>query len=215
MTTRNILKAAAFACACMLPLTVAAHADDNSFDIGAAPATATAAATPDYDNEVTVGIDGVTKRSAVFGRYNGETESGAGLTGSADLNARGAWNGSDADYFHFDANDVNIGQGHVGPEASANAKLGEQGKWGMNFGYDAMTYTATDHFTTVFNKDGTWGSAFAAAVAANAGVPTVALGSTNEMTGTVGTRRDKGILGGNYKLGKWLLSSSFSEEHKE
>ncbi len=41
------------------------------------------------------------------------------------------------------------------------------------------------------------------------------LASKNELTSTVGTRRDKGTIGGNYELGDWTLGAVVSHEHKD
>jgi MtrB/PioB family decaheme-associated outer membrane protein len=216
-----------------------AHAEDSGFDLSAEPAPVVSAPVS-FDNEVTVGVDAVTQKSAAFGRYNGLNDSGFGTMGSLNLNNRDAWDSGKTDYFHFDAYNVDFGRGTFAPESSANLKVGEQGTWGMNFGYDAMTYTASDHFTTILDSSGrlvpgmvnaltsngafinnanlsgnTAANFYSTTGKTNAAFAGPALGSTNEVVDNIGTRRDKGTVGGNYLFRNWLLTSSFSDEHKE
>ncbi len=259
MTTYNSLKAALLAGVCMLPLSAVAQADDD-FSVGtAAPAAKAPNAASGFQNEVSVGVGGVSTKSAVFGRYNGLTDSGVGAGASANVNSRDAWDSGNTHYFNFTADNVYVGNGHTAPEAAANVKVGEQGRWGVNALYDAMTYTATNNFTTILTTSGALVPGMSAALANNGaymnnaatvtpfyaltaakavsgavttanvasaktqttggplgfGFPGPVLGSLNEVTDTIGTRRDKLGAGGNYQIGPWLITAALSNEHKE
>ena len=72
MTTQQTLRAAALAGVCLLPLISVAQAQD--FDVSSGPAKPVTNALSSPDNEVTVGGAAVTKKSPVFGRYNGMTD---------------------------------------------------------------------------------------------------------------------------------------------
>ncbi len=252
MRTHYTLKAAALAGVCMLPLIAVANAQDaDGFDVSTAAPKAVSNNLQAPDNEVTLGVGGVTTKNAVFGRYNGLTNSGVGGWGDFNLNARDAWDSGKTHYFSFTgdnlyfgnaANNPSIGGvGAIAPEASLNMKVGDQGKWGVNAFYNAMTYTWSTNFTTILYQAGNLNPGLQAAfirngayltnatslgsfynppnargmistTAANTGP---ALGSANEYIDTVGTRRDLFGVSGNYRLGDWLFTSTVSDEHKE
>ncbi|MDE1985732.1 MAG: MtrB/PioB family decaheme-associated outer membrane protein [Alphaproteobacteria bacterium] len=245
MNTIQTLRAAALASACLLPLTVTAQAQDsNAFDVSDAPATpqATVVQNPSSSiGEVTIGVGGVSDPSAAFGRYNGMPNSGIGVLGSWNLGTRDAWDSGGTHYFTFTGDNVNIGFGKFAPEASIDIKTGEQGKWSVSASYDAMTYAATDNFTTILDKEGNLAPGYSAALAANgaylnnsptstsfygsyrtrsgitssSGTHVGDYGPATELTYQIGTRRDKGTVSGSYDLGFWKLSASASREHKE
>jgi len=243
------LKVAALASACcMLPFaaTQAQAQDNGGFEISAAPAQQAQqpAATPGgLTGSVTIGIAGVSGADdhGYFGRYNGMKDSGAGFIGSFDLQSRDAWDSGGNHYFSFTGDNIDFGLGYMAPEANLELKTGHQGEWGIDATYDAMTYTATDHFTTILDRDGNLSagymtdiagggaflvnsptsSSFYGAYRTRGGVTSSAgnhvgtYGPANELAYQIGTRRDKGAIEGHYEIGDWLLSAVVSHEHKQ
>ncbi len=243
MSKLQILKVAALAGVCALQAIVGARAQDNGgFDVSdVTPATSVAAPLPSL-GQFTFGLDGVTDSSAVFGRYNGMPESGIGVLAGWEVGKRDAWDSGTTRYYDFSGYDVNVGNGGgIAPEATINLSLGDQGTWEAFATYDAMTYTASDRFTTILDKEGNLSPGFLTAIG-NAGAfldnspfstsyygpyslyngVMAALGDhvpdygpDNELTYKIGTRRDKGTVGASYFLDSWQLSAAVSHEHKE
>src|ERR1019366_3591978 len=152
MSSLKTLRIAALVSVSMLQLAIVAHAQNNS---GSAASTvpATDATLPSL-GEITFGGMGVTDSSAAYGRYNGMPNSGAGLIGGWNLHTRDIWDSGGTNYMSFTGDNVNVGLGEIAPEASINLKIGQQGLWGVSASYDAMTYTASNNFTTILNPDG-------------------------------------------------------------
>ncbi|MDE2074503.1 MAG: MtrB/PioB family outer membrane beta-barrel protein, partial [Alphaproteobacteria bacterium] len=174
------------------------------------------------------------------GRYNGMKDSGAGFVGSFDLQSRDPWDSGGNHYFSFTGDNIDFGFGYMAPEANLELKTGHQGEWGIDATYDAMTYTATDHFTTILDKEGNlsagymsdiaYGGAFLnnsptsssfygayrtrSGITSSAGNHVGDYGPANELIEKIGTRRDKGAIEGHYEIGDWLLSAAVSHEHK-
>jgi MtrB/PioB family decaheme-associated outer membrane protein len=237
------LRTAALATACaLLPIVGAQAQADNSFDVGAAPATTTEKSEALSVNEITLGIGAVTPSSPVFGRYNGMPSSGAGFMGGWNIQRRDAWDSGTTKFLSFTANDMNFGFGRIAPEASLNFKYGEQGKWSVFADYDATTYVANDHFMSILDKNGELSPGYQALLTAaglyftNAATPpppAAKFGSFNasthlatsnpvtvygpgaQLTNTIGTRRDKGTVGASDEFGDWIVSAVYSHEHKD
>src|ERR1019366_2702097 len=175
-----------------------------------------------------------------YGRYNVMPNSGAGLIGGWNLHTRDIWDSGGTNYMSFTGDNVNVGLGEIAPEASINLKIGQQGLWGVSASYDAMTYTASNNFTTILNPNGTLSSGYQnALIGANmyftntatnpsslfgsfsssthlaTANPITPLGPSNEVIDKIGTRRDKGSLDANYEIGDWVITSGISDEHKE
>lgn len=228
MSSLSIVKIAAFASVSMLPLMSVARAQD------AAPTTP-----PVSLGEVTLGMTGVTQGDANFGRYNGMPNAGAAVTGSFNLHSRDAWDSGGTNYWNFTGDNLSAGLGEIAPEASATYKIGQQGTWGVVASYDAMTYTASNNFTTILNPNGTLVTGFQNAltganlfftntptspstvfgaysssthIASANGLAT--FGTANEVSDRIGTRRDKGSLLGTYDIGDWVITTGVSDEHK-
>ena len=248
MTKLQALKVAALASACyMLPFaaTQAQAQDNGGFEISSTPAQQTqqsAAPTGGLTGEVTIGIGGVSGADdhGYFGRYNGMKDSGVGFVGSFNLQSRDPWDSGGNHYFSFTGDDVNFGFGYMAPETNLELKTGHQGEWGIDATYDAMTYTATDHFTTILDKDGNLSAGYMSDIAyagaflldsptsssfygayrtrggitSSAGNHVGTYGPGNELIYQVGTRRDKGAIEGHYEIGDWLLNAAISHEHK-
>jgi len=229
MTSLSTFRIAAFASVSMLTLIAVAQAQD------AAPAAPSVSL-----GEITLGVNGVTESSAAFGRYNGMPNAGAGITGSINLHSRDAWDSGGTNYWNFTGDNLNVGLGEIAPEASLNFKTGQQGIWGISASYDAMTYTASNTFTTILNPNGTLVSGYQnALIGANmyftntatnpstlfgafnssthlaTANPITSFGLGNEVVDHIGTRRDKGSLDGSYDLGDWVITTGISDEHKE
>jgi len=245
MANRQTLRVAALASVCiLLPITVAQAQDKGGFDVSDTPATTEAPVPQSLATsiaEITFGGGGVSQSSAAFGRYNGMPNSGVGALGGWNVQNRDASDSGAAHYFSFAGDNVDFGFGKIAPEASINLKTGEQGKWGISASYDAMTYTASDNFTTILSKDGTLAPGYEAALVANGaylnnsptsssfydsygtrgGVTSAAgdhvgdYGPSNELVYKIGTRRDKGSLGASYQSDSWQFTAGISHEHKE
>lgn len=238
MSKLAILRTSALTGVCILGLISGAQSQDNS-----STASAEAQATPAPSaslGEVTLGVAGVTDSSAAYGRYNGMPRSGGGALGSWNLGSRDPWNSGGTRYYSFTGDNVNFGFGEIGPEATINFKTGDQGVWGISATYDAMTYAASDHFTTILQQNGslvpgyqagltaanmyftnapanpsTLFSAFSSSTHQATANPITNLGPSNEVVDNIGTRRDKGTVDASYELGDWLITSSISHEHKQ
>jgi len=192
-------------------------------------------------NQITLGVGGVTQSSAVFGRYNGMPSAGAGFVGAVNLQRRDIWDGDSTHFLSLTANDLNFGFGRIGPEASVDFKIGEQGKWSLFADYDATTYTANASFQALLDKNGNLapnyqavltaaglyfnGTATAPASTAGFGSfnasthvatanPTTVYGPGNQLSLGIGTRRDKGTVGVSVDISDWVLSAVYSHEHK-
>lgn len=160
MTAQRAIKAALLAGVCLLPFTAGAWADDN-FDIGATPAGATAAAPLPPANDVSVGVGGVVgvnnrnEATVPFGRYNGVTDSGPGFVSNLNLNNRDAWDSGGTYFSSGYIHDLDYGFGRLlAPETSAGYAVGQQGQWSLNAFYDAMTYEASQNFTSILTPSG-------------------------------------------------------------
>ncbi len=276
MSKLQMLRMVSLAGVCSLSLSAIANAQDTGgYDVSNNTATTPAAPTQDQSaslGEFTFGLDGVTENSAAWGRYNGMPDSGVGTVGSWDVAKRDAWDSGSTRYYNFTGYDVNFGNGGgFAPEGTIDLNIGDQGRWGAFATYDAMTYSASNKFTTILDKSGdldagylgaltalgTSGpfiglnyvsatpptyygtfrqrvyplfTVYAAGVGATPGYPLgpglvypanvtsnydIFLGSLNELTYKIGTRRDKGTVGGKYEIGDWTLGAVVSHEHKE
>ncbi len=238
------LKIAALTGVCVFALAAVAQAQNDGrrpiSDASAKPADAPAITVPTFLGEVTFGLDAVTNTSAIYGRYNGMPNAGLGVISGWNLQNRDPWDSGNTKYFNFTGTGVNFGQGKIAPEANISAKVGEQGTWSISASYDAMTYVASDSFTTILDQNGNLSPAYQKALqGANmyfASVPTLpatlfgafnattglatanpitTFGTNNEIVLDVGTRRDKGTIEGVYQIDHWALTTGVSHEHKQ
>ena len=93
-------------------------------------------------------------------------KAGAGEIGGWTITHRDASDSGKTNYLTFTGDQVNFGFGRIAPEASINLKVGSQGHWWASAGYSAETYTASDHFNTVLNRDGALDAGYLAAITA-------------------------------------------------
>jgi MtrB/PioB family decaheme-associated outer membrane protein len=164
MTKLQKLSVAALAASVsMLPLFAVAQAQDAGAPEAAAPQQPMGPLT----GEVTVGVGGLTGTNSDFAKYNGEEHAGVAVLGGWNVRDRDAWDSGGNRYFNFTGDNVNFGFGTYAPEAAVNLKLGQQGHWGLNATYDAMTYDASDHFTSILTPSGALVPGFLNALAAN------------------------------------------------
>jgi len=211
MTIKTTIKAALFASVCLAPL--AAVAQD--LDLDAAPAPKAAA--PVYDNEFDMGLRvNSAGRNGEFGKYNGQTE--AGVTGTAGWSLRGRDDGKSGStrYFNFTGKDIDYkNPGNYMPEAAVDFKIGDQGSWGVNVNYNAITFTQSDNFMTANDKYGNLVNGLSSLVGANTTYSQSSSTIAKYMnTDTVGTRRDIGGLGAKARFQDWTFSTTFQHEHK-
>ena len=247
MTILKASKVVALASVCVvLPIAAAQAQDNGNFDISDVPPAETQTPVPQSlatsIAEVTLGAGGVSQSSTTYGRYNGMPDSGIGVVSGWNLQNRDAWDSGGTHHYSFTGDNINFGFGEIAPEASVNLKIGDQGQWGISASYDAMTYTATDHFTTILDKKGNLAPGYEAALAVNGAYlnnsPTSSsfysdygpdpngimiasgnhvgdYGPNNELIYKIGTRRDKASVAGDYELGSWKFTADISREHKE
>ena len=218
------LRAALAASVCLLPLQAFAQSD-NSSGVGATPA-ATTPVTPPLTNWITIGGQYDSGRSYYLGRFSGAVNPGFYGLGDLHYGYRDPWDSGGTTYFEM--NGGNLGMW----DRSFDAKVGQQGTWGLNFYYQGIPYYATNSFQSVYQGNGNL-------------VPGVAPGSlhetfpppplvpkigssssvwlpraTNSPAGSMwnynlSTRRDIFGGGGKYQWGDWTITAGWRHEHKE
>ena len=225
MNIRNSLRITLLSGVCLLPLAAyAADADDSSgFDVteGAAAqgASQPSAGNPGeqeiYDNSVDIGLREQSKASAAFGRYNGSYNGGVDAVGDFRFQKREDWKSGDTYYYDLKGRDLSFGARDnfdIAPNSSVDLRVGNQGIWGVTMGWSASTYTQSDNFHTLFDKNGHTVAGFAPA---KYSMTSADAGLAYQVVDSVGTRRDKGTLGINYVFGDWTVTGGYSHEHKE
>ena len=233
MSRLGKIRIALLASVWLFPLITSAEAQDNQ------PANSAGAPLGVLYGDVTVGIGGVTQSSAAYGRYNGMPKAGAGVLGSFELHDAQPWDSGGTRYLNTSGDNLNFGFGEIGPEATVNVETGDQGSWRVSATYDAMTYTASENFTTILDREGnlspgyqnaliganmyftnvpanpsTLFGAFSASTHLATANPITNFGTNNELFLDIGTRRDKGTLDGSVQLGNWTLGTVVSHENK-
>lgn len=193
----------AFATAGLFLLPFAAAAED-SFELTDAPPKATD--TPVYRNEITAGTMWQSNPSAYFGRYTGMQDHGWYAIGGINLHYGDAWDSGDTGY--ADLVGTNLGL----DSRSIAGRFGQQGTWGITFGYDEIPYYQSNSFHTVFTP-GT--GALIGGVA-----PGSVSNTTTQLTGRlqitdVDLLRSIYTVGGKYQVGDWTVSVGIRHEHKD
>jgi len=204
MNTRYTLRAVALASVCLAPL--AANAQESDFDVGSTAAVAPAAPAI-YDNEAELGIRTQSQTSGVFGRYNGQVSAGAFVFGNFKLQSRDDWKSGNTQYFSLVGKNLDFGDGNnaIGPESSLAFKIGNQGKWGVKVGYDAISWAQSTQFSSPFDRK----DALPSAVAANANI------NANLTPMFMGLRRDIGTVSGQFIENDLTFTGAIRHEHKE
>ena len=245
MITRNALRAIALASSCLAPMAALAQSP------AASPAPAISIGGTPFSGELGFGVAGVFGQNAgQAGRYNGFNTTGVDVLGNFDLSGGDPWNSGGTRYYEFFGDNLvyqsgnNFGNGvgvdnnfssdisnRLFNEGSVGFKAGDQGTWGVNGYYNAITYTGNpiESFYTINGSQGflnpglrTFGGA-ASPTTATAGVLTntpaitgAQLAATNAFLPVqTGTRRD--IVGGDFKYiwNNWTVTGAFRHEHKE
>ncbi|HUB16668.1 MAG TPA: OmpA family protein [Acetobacteraceae bacterium] len=206
-----------------------------------------------FTGEVGFGVLGQFGRNPdEFGRYNGFNTNGVDVIGNFDLTGRQPWYSSSTRYYEFWGDNLvyqtgdklggGIGPGglsagngfdssisnHLFNEGSVGFRVGDQGTWGVEGYYNAITYTG-NVIDSIYNVNGNtaflnpglfpYGGALSQ-TAATPGAHTSYSNAGLVGTGAVlpvqtGTRRD--IVGGNFKYiwNDWTITGAFQHEHKE
>jgi MtrB/PioB family decaheme-associated outer membrane protein len=149
MTFARSLKAALLSSVCLLPLQALAQSSDNPFDVGDKPpeaAGAGPAAQP--PNWISVGGQYDSGRANYLNRFNGAT--GQGFYGLGDFHLGGgdAWDSGGTHYWSMDGKDLGL------DSRSFNAKIGQQGTWGLQFSYQGIPYYSSTGFNSVWTGNG-------------------------------------------------------------
>ena len=216
MTKYSTLRAIALSSVCLLPLAMAAADEDAD----------------QTKNELTVGGGYQSSNSPFFGRYTGEAKSGARADLDFVLKDGDAWNSGQSSYWSVTGTNLLYGRDHsVGPESSIDARLGEQGHWGVYAGYDAISYIGNSIYSPYYSTGAispglrAYGGAPSMTSAAGAYTTITALGSPTSYSAAgfangllpidTGTRRDIFKTGAKYYWDNWLITSDISLEHKE
>ena len=244
MMQKLTLYAAALTTVCLLPLT--AMAQDDGFDISAAPSQPQAAATSPATQplgEFTFGAQWVGgTNTGLYGRYNGFTEQGFDVLFGFKVQKRDAWDSGDT--FYYDVSGINLNfqtgdrlakgfsdstysdrtSNKLGPTAELGVAFGEQGRWGVTAGYDAISYTGNiiDSIYTVTGTEGVLNNGLAPSGGASNSPPTAGpVTSFNTTTLSpaekpfqTGTRRDILTFGGKYIVDDWTFTVGIRHDHK-
>ena len=199
---------------------------------------------PILDKEVSIGLlYSSGHNTGQYGRYNGLTTNGFDITLGFDIKQRDAWNSGGTSYFEFsgdnlvlqtgsklakgfkDSSYMSDTSGRFGPEAEFDLRFGEQGSWGIEANYSAITYTGNI-------IDSLWTINGAIGKTNNGLLPYGGASNTPLTKGTVtsftvagltpyfdqfqtGTRRDKVEVSGKVELDTWTLSTKIAHEHKQ
>lgn len=170
MSKLRLLTIALLASASFLPSVALAQSKDQGFDVSETPATETQQGSPMSKatslNQIDLGVGYVSQSSSVFGRYNGMPYWGETFLGGWSVQRRDASDSGGVNYMSFTGERIDTGRLTL-PEATIQLKAGQQGRWWVQGDYDAMTYTATDHFTTLLDEAGHLSPAYVALLTAN------------------------------------------------
>ena len=216
---------------CLLPL--AAFADD--FDVSDAPVEAAAAAPS--QNWVTIGGQYSSGRSDYLNRFSGTEAPGWNAIGGFNYVSRDAWDSGKTFYFNVTGDNLGLS------DRSVAIRVGEQGTWGLTFGYDGIYYGGGHNYQSVFQTNGNLipsispGSVGIVYSSTPTFTPTGVLGGTTwpghgatvvnslwlpQTASPVPTQaydlnlqRDIFTFGGKYQYGDWLITSGWRHEHKQ
>ena len=233
MTRMLSYKAALAASVCLLPLQAFAQSD-TGFDVGATPAAT--AAPPVTNNWITLGGQYNSSGSTYLGRFSGAVSPGFYGLGDFHYLYRDPWDSGGTNYFSMDGANMGL------PDRSFNAKVGQQGTWGLSFSYDGIPYYATNQFKSIWQSNGVLvpgvapgsiglGSGVAFRNIAGA-VPALGYPYTGTVAGpsiwqpvltkslglynyNIGTQRDVFTGSGKYQWDDWTITASMRHEHKE
>jgi MtrB/PioB family decaheme-associated outer membrane protein len=138
------LKTALAAGVCLIPLQAYAQSSPDVID---KPPEAAAGA-PASNNWILLGGQYDSGRSDYLGRFSGAVDPGFYGIGDFHYGVRDAWDSGGTHYFEMQGNDLGLSS------RSFNAKVGQQGTWGLTFSYDGIPYYAQDNFHTIWGANG-------------------------------------------------------------
>ena len=222
MKRMSSLKAALAASVCLLPLQALAQSDDG-FDIGEKPAAAAAPATPS-NNWVSLGAQYNSGGSDYINRFTGAVHPGFYGLGDFHYGQRDAWDSGGTHYLEL--NGANLGM----DDRSFDAKIGQQGNWGLDFSYEGIPYYAQDKFQSIYSSNGNLVSGVAPGSLAlvyspflpakgslnSLWLPTYAKNPANLLNSqNLSMQRDIFKGDGKYQWGDWTISGGWRHEHKE
>jgi MtrB/PioB family decaheme-associated outer membrane protein len=145
MTRLSSLRIAPALFACLLPLQALAQSD--SFTLGETPEGG-APPPPPPTNWITLGSQYNSAGGYYLGQYSGAVHPGFYGLGDFHVGQRDPWDSSGT--FYWSADGANLGL----PERSFNARIGEQGTWGLTFYYQGIPYYETPYFQSVYQTNG-------------------------------------------------------------
>ena len=251
----RIAFALALATSCLTPVAAMAQDTGSQQPEGtAAQATEPVAAAPETaapdkpeaptNNEITLGTQWVRgSNTGLFGRYNGQTFKGVDLIAGFRFTGRDPGDSGNTFYYDVRAVDLLLQTGrtlrdhfgdhalrhdinaNLGPESSIDLRIGNQGIWGLDAGYNAITYTG-NIINSIYTVNGTTGvlnnGLLAYGGATNSPLVrgpvrsfTTATLSPAERLFATGTRRDIFHLDGKYQTGHWTIAAGVRHEHKD
>lgn len=222
MTRTSSLRAALFASVCLLPLQVLAQTQGSSANATGTPVTTT---DEPSGNWITIGGQYNSNGSDYLNRFNGNTHPGFYGLGDFHVGQHDAWDSGGT--FYWDAQGDNLGF----DDRSFDARIGQQGVWGLSFSYDGIPYEAESNVPSVWQRSG----ATVPGVAPGS-IPLVypktpfvpGVGSVNslwlpvpdaKLAGQlydydIGTQRDIFTGEGHWQWGNWLVTGTIRHDHK-
>jgi MtrB/PioB family decaheme-associated outer membrane protein len=222
MTRMFSLRAALFASVCLLPLQVLAQTQGSS-----ANATGTPVTTSDQPagNWITIGGQYNSNGSDYLNRFNGNTHPGFYGLGDFHVGQHDAWDSGGTFYWDAEGNDLGF------DDRRFDARIGQQGVWGLTFSYDGIPYEGQVNVPSVWQRSG----ATVPGVAPGS-IPLVypktpfvrGVGSVNslwlpvpdaalagQLYGyNIGTQRDIFAGTGRWQWGNWLITGAIRHDHK-
>lgn len=223
MKIARSLKATLTASVCLVSLQ--AYAQTYGSPTGEKPASE-AGAQPASPNWIMLGGQYNSNRSYYLGRFSGTVDPGFYGLGAFHYGQRDPWDSGGTNYFEMDGADLGLSS------RSFEAKMGQQGTWGLGFSYDGIPYNASNNFQSVWTKYGTTvpgvppGSLSANYPPSALILPGVGsvnslwlMQATNSPAGklynyNIGTQRDVFKGTGKWQWNDWTITGAFRHEHK-
>jgi MtrB/PioB family decaheme-associated outer membrane protein len=240
MTRISSFTVAVAASVCLLPLSALAQTPPAPPLLAqgppAPPVTSTfpTAAEPS-GNWVSIGSQYNSDRSYYLGRYSGAVGPGFYGLGDFHLGQRDPWDSGGT--FYSEANGANLGF----YDRSFDAKVGQQGTWGLGFSYQGIPYYATDNFHSIWTNNGALAPGLGPSSAtllplnnfpstpllpsqpplpglppvASVWVPTPSSKAATSLFGyNLSTQRNIFAGTGKWEWGDWTITGSISHDHK-
>jgi MtrB/PioB family decaheme-associated outer membrane protein len=216
MTRMLSYKAALAASVCLLPLQAFAQSD-TGFDVGETPAAT--AAPPVTNNWVTLGGQYNSGGSAYLGRFTGAVNPGFYGLGDFHYLYRDPWDSGGTNYFSMDGANMGL------PDRSFNAKIGQQGTWGLSFDYQGVPYFASPIHSVLQETGVTVPGVGGGSIPVGYGTRAIGTGifgvypapanvGNSLYTYNLGTQRDIFTGSGKFQWNDWTITASMRHDHK-